>query len=96
MITEDQTEFIRYDPEKQGHLMEPATSICDKILRLNGGKMPRVPWFSQDGQEAVFYKVSEMVIVEVLQDRRLSQCENARSGVFFLVASIDCSQPSKI
>jgi hypothetical protein len=83
MKTSQETDFIEFSPEKQSRLTDVATDICDQILWRDGGKMPKVPWFSQDRQEAVFYKVSDMVIEKILENLRLSYDENARSGVYF-------------
>lgn len=78
-----ETDCIEFIPEKQSNLTDVATDICDKLLWRESGKMPRIPWLSQDGQEAAFYKVSDMVIEEIIKNPRLSYDENARSGVYF-------------
>ena len=83
MSAEHEAGFITFIPEKQSLLTDVATGICDKILWREGGQMPRIPWLSQDGQEAAFYKVSEMVIDEIMRNHMLSHDENARSGVYF-------------
>lgn len=83
MDTTQESDFIIFHPEKQSLLTNVAIDICDTLIRENGGRMPRIPWFSQDGQEAAFYKVSDMVIEEIMKNPKLSHDENARSGVYF-------------
>lgn len=83
MKTSNEIEFIKFNPEKQSDLTNVATDICDKLVWQEGGKIPRIPWFSQDGQEAVFYKVSDMVIEKIISNPKLSYDEIARSGVYF-------------
>jgi hypothetical protein len=77
------TDFIEFFPEKQSNLTNVAIAICDKLLSRGGEKMPSIPWFSLVGQEAAFYKVSDMVIEEIIKEPKLSYDENARSGVYF-------------
>lgn len=78
-----EADAIRFNPEKQSVLTDVATDICDKMIWQGGGRMPRVPWLSQNGQEEVFYTVSDMIIEEIISNPKLSYDELARSGVYF-------------
>jgi len=86
---------IEFNPEKQSALTDVATDICDKMIWQGSGKIPRIPWLSQNGQEEVFYKVSDMIIEDIINDPRLSYDENARSGVYFWSLSLIAANHKK-
>ena len=78
-----EADAIEFTPEKQSALTNVATDICDRMIWQGSGRIPRVPWLSQDGQEQVFYTVSDMIIEDIMNNPKLSYDELARSGVYF-------------
>lgn len=89
------SERIFFNADKQSELTNIATTICDEILWKDGGKMPKVPWFSQKGQEDAFYKVTDTIEYLIIKDERLAFDEMARSGVMFWALALVSANSKK-